>query len=116
MVDMRNKPRRAGLASPTTVDAVVFDKQADLYRLILELDAPLDGGHKQLLALQEKLNNYVGFAQERMGELYPGAEGKDVVIRLVGLGTVALRTAAVLKKLQAAIEEQGLGFETDAVP
>lgn len=107
--------KKPGLASPKTVDAVAFDPKEQVYRLILELDVVLDGSRAQALALQEKLNTYVGFALEEMGDRYPGSEGKDVVIRVVAREAPQGKGAALLEKFKAAIVEQGLGFEVDVV-
>lgn len=101
-----------GLQSPRTVDLVAYDKAADCYRLVLVESGPWDGSRAQLGRLQEKLNSYLGFALDgRMGELYPGAEAKDVVIRLELAQAPDPRTRAVLVRLEAAIREHGLGFE-----
>jgi hypothetical protein len=103
--------RLSGLAAPGVIDAVVLDPKEKVYRLIMTETGVWTGERAQLFSLQAKLNNYVGFALERMGEEYPGSEGMDVIIRLVLTHAPDPRTKAVLERLEAAIRAEGLGFE-----
>lgn len=101
-----------GIDNPGHIDVVAFDQAADLYRLVVVEDGPWDGSVVRLKRLQAKLNAYLGFALDgRMSELYPGAEGKDVVIRLELAQAPDPRTASTLRRLGAGVREQGLAFE-----
>ena len=102
----------SGLAAPKLVDAVAYEEKTATYRLLLVVDAPWDHSTRQLNALQEKLNNYIGFALDGpMAERYPGSDGKDVVVRLQCATAPSGRTSATLQKMEAALKELGLGFE-----
>jgi hypothetical protein len=105
-------PAPVGLASPKLVDVVTYEEKSATYRLLLVVDAPWDQSTAQLLALQEKLNNYIGFALDGpMAEKYPGSDGKDVLVRLQCRTAPTGRTQKTLAQMEAALKELGLGFE-----
>ena len=101
-----------GLATPKVVDAVTFEEKTSTYRLVLLVDVPWDQSTRQLLALQDKLNNYIGFALDGpMAERYPGSDGKDVIVRLQCPTAPTGRTAKTLQQMEGGLKELGLGFE-----
>ena len=71
---------RSGLQYPEIVDLVTREKDGTV-RLILAEDDPITGD--RVLALQEKLKNYLAFAKDgQLAAKYPDLKGASVRIRV----------------------------------
>lgn len=68
------------------VDVIHFEKESD--EVVLTISDHLEWGdseHDHLFLLQEKLNTYLRFIESReILEQYPKAQGKKIVISVVG--------------------------------
>jgi hypothetical protein len=93
-----------------TIDFATIDKATGELRLTISDHLPWDENERDhLVLLQNKLNAYLRFIES--GEALkkvPGAEGRSIVIDLVGKFPLSQQADAFFEKARAAIE--GAGF------
>ena len=106
-----------GLENVSMVDAVGIEPASDcvVLSIIDSWDWSDERGH--LLALQNKLNSYLGFIESgQMNEAYPTADGKSLRIDLISrypLPTIALN---FLNNAKAVAQELAISLQWKTVP
>jgi len=96
-----------------TIDFASIDKASSDLWLTISDHLPWDeneGNH--LILLQDKLNAYLRFVESgEVLEKVPGAEGRRIVINLVGKFPLRQKAASFLEKAHAAVEEAGFRLQ-----
>lgn len=105
------------IENPQVVDFVSIDGETGDIVLTITDDLPWDGDHAHLVALQEKLNGYLGFIES--GELLasrPEAAGRQVRIALVHREPLTGFATRFLDSARAIIVDAGFGFTWRHLP
>jgi hypothetical protein len=96
-----------------TIDFVGIDKASGDLWLTISDHLPWDeneGNH--LILLQDKLNAYLRFIESgEVIEKFPGAEGRKIVIDLVGKFPLSQLATSFFERARAATEEAGFRLQ-----
>jgi len=72
-----------GVQNPTVIDLVTYDSKSGEFALIMTETRPWDGSADRVLALQQKINNYLSFALDgQLEREHPGSVGKPIRLQL----------------------------------
>jgi len=69
--------------NPGVIDAIGLDKSTGEVVLTIADAVSWDDCTSHLLALQEKINRYIGFIEQELPEAYPQSRGRSIRIDIV---------------------------------
>lgn len=98
------------------IDVVSTGPDGNVYLTISD-HLPWDDENQHLLLLQEKINAYLGAIEEgEFYEAYPGAKGKNLIIRVVALYSPHKDGLIFLERVEEYLTSAGYGFEFKQKP
>ena len=69
--------------NPGVIDAIGIDKSTGEVVLTIADALPWDDCGSHMLALQEKINRYIGFIEQELPDAYPQSRGRSIRIDVI---------------------------------